>query len=414
MMKRKPMILLTALVLLVSLLTGCMGMITETVIRADGSGTITMRAGIDKEFYEEYLASMGEEMSGQADDSAEEQETFVYNGRTYLGQIETIEFANIDELTRILEDDMDAMEEQSAAFAPETQTGSFSVTRADDGVITITITPAPETETPAETQLPEDAGMEDLGLSQEEMAALVESMALVMEFSLPADVAQIAGSSDGVTISGSRLTIDLTKADMTQGELVFRTAATGSRGGQVVSVDVAAKFTDVSSGDWFYAAVKAAYDKKVMQGVDVDKFDPQGTLTYAQFATILGNRLGWKAGEKNGYWAYDNIMAALEAGYIRDLGDVTPEHYNVAIPREEAISAMVKLLDPKTTEVRNDLSASDIPDYQSITEEYRDAIVLAYRYGVTGGKDAAHTFDPKASLTRAEISQLLLNVGLLD
>ena len=97
-----------------------------------------------------------------------------------------------------------------------------------------------------------------------------------------------------------------------------------------------------------------------------------------------------------------------------DLGDVTPEHYNVAIPREEAISAMVKLLDPKTTEVRNDLSASDIPDYQSITEEYRDAIVLAYRYGVTGGRDAAHTFDPKASLTRAEISQLLLNVGLLD
>lgn len=51
-------------------------------------------------------------------------------------------------------------------------------------------------------------------------------------------------------------------------------------------------FTDVSSTDWYNDAVAYCYQNNLMVGVASDRFDPAGTLTRAQFVTVLGRQAG--------------------------------------------------------------------------------------------------------------------------
>jgi hypothetical protein len=53
----------------------------------------------------------------------------------------------------------------------------------------------------------------------------------------------------------------------------------------------------------------------------------------------------------------------------------------------------------------------NIPDYYSIDEAYRNDILFAYQAGLSHGSDDKGTFNPKSTLTRAELCQLLYNAG---
>ncbi len=52
-----------------------------------------------------------------------------------------------------------------------------------------------------------------------------------------------------------------------------------------------------------------------------------------------------------------------------------------------------------------------IPDLSDIGEAYRDAINTAYAVGICSGVDAAGTFLPKNSISRAEVCQLFYNIN---
>ena len=103
-------------------------------------------------------------------------------------------------------------------------------------------------------------------------------------------------------------------------------------------------FTDVSTSDWFYSAVKFVYENGLMDGVGNNLFAPNATLNRAMAVTILyrlegspdldGENLGYPFADVDGdtwysdavYWARLNgIVDGVENNRFNPTGSLTRE-----------------------------------------------------------------------------------------
>ena len=111
--------------------------------------------------------------------------------------------------------------------------------------------------------------------------------------------------------------------------------------------EVAFPFTDVKKTDWCYNDVKYVWQYDIMLGTSDTRFSPSSKMTRAMFVTVLYRLEG------------------------------SP-----------------------------DITGMQVPAFTDIDIWAHDAIVWAYNVGVTNGKTAT-SFDPNASITRAEIVAML-------
>ena len=111
--------------------------------------------------------------------------------------------------------------------------------------------------------------------------------------------------------------------------------------------EVAFPFTDVKKTDWCYNDVKYVWQHDIMLGTSDTRFSPSSKMTRAMFVTVLYRLEG------------------------------SP-----------------------------DITGMQVPAFTDIDIWAHDAIVWAYNVGVTNGKTAT-SFDPNASITRAEIVAML-------
>lgn len=386
-MKKMRMLSLTlVMALCCSLLTGCMGAVGEVKVNADGSGVITLSAGMTKDALE-MMASMDE--TG-ADVNFDEYTAFEHNGVTYYGSVQTDKFSSVDEFNKVMQEDV--MEGSTNGV----DSGSLSLVKNTDGSFTLTLVVTPETGDT--TELEQSAAASDMDAAMIE--TLFKDFAVAYQFEFPTAVKQIAGPTGGITITGNKVVMDIMKLDPTTTNVtyVFTTGATQGI------------FTDVQYNAWYFEAVNAMAKGGLVAGIGNNKFNPEGTLTYAQFCTILARAKSLETGTENGYWAYKSIESCIEAGYIFDRGEINSKNYDVAIPREAAVAAMYKGKQVELSAPLNTLTSMDIPDFDKISDEYKEDILKAYNYGITGGMDTNRTFAPLNNLTRAQVCQLFYNL----
>ncbi len=362
-------------------LTGCMGVIQEFNLYKDGSGTLKTSMGYTEEGL--MLMQQMEQGEGVGELDLSSYAKFEYNGVPYYGEVQEVPFDSIDTLNQ-------------SSVVKDAGILQFSQNEAGDFLVTATI---PEQEQGEQEALPEDP------VTEEEQAAeeLLKTMAAVYQLSFPYPVTQTAGPSQGVTIDGHHLKLDL----MVMGEEVEAGTVFAFVAGQSAK---AICFDDVNRDDWFYPAVMSLANGGLVLGVSDHLFDPEGTLTYAQFCQIVARAKHLKTGEAEQYWAYHAIASCIEAGYLLDRGEITEENYDIPIPRQAAVSGMYLARKDRLTN-KSDLTAADIPDYQEIADEYKDNVLAAYQFGITKGVDEAGTFLPARSLTRGEICQLFYNLN---
>lgn len=391
MKKIKMLSLVLAMALCCSMLTGCMGAIAEVEVNADGSGTVALSAGMTKESLE-MMASMDE--SGEAFDLSE-YTPFVYNGVTYYGAVESAPFSSVEEFNEAMSDEV--MEESTNGV----DSGSVTLSQNKDGSFNLTIVATPETGDT--TELKESATTEGSEVDPAMVEELLKDFAIVYKFKFPNDVKQIQGPTAGITITGNELVMDMMKL----GEIKETTTYLFTTSDEKISSPV---FVDVQPNAWYYNAVMAMAEGGLVAGVGNNKFNPEGTLTYAQFCTILARAKMLDTTSENGYWAYGSIKSCIQAGYIVDRGEITSANYDVAIPREAAVAAMYKGKQAELFLPTNTLTATDIPDYDKISDVYKNDILNAYKYGITAGMDANRTFNPQGQLTRAQVCQLFYNL----
>lgn len=204
------------------------------------------------------------------------------------------------------------------------------------------------------------------------------------------------------------------------------------------------KYADVTPDDWYYEAVVALSEGGLFLGYDDGLFHPDDNITYGQWATVMSRV------------AIDNYTATqtpdmhwAEAAYSRTsrdgicegpnskLGETLDSLYN----RGQALDSSYRLAHGDKRGLETRLAAAytgkvwtfdDIPDGELVQQRYvwysgeikggvlanstgrwNDTWVLgAYNLGITHGVDAAGTCNPTAPITRAEVAQLLYNMGI--
>ncbi|RTE11798.1 DUF4430 domain-containing protein [Paenibacillus whitsoniae] len=157
--------------------------------------------------------------------------------------------------------------------------------------------------------------------------------------------------------------------------------------------DAALPFSDVTSRDWFYPYVKAAYQAGFVSGTSDDTFSPQEKLTREQMAVILAKALGLKVVQQKldvqdadlvSDWSQASVGAVLSQGLMS--GWDQRFHPQDEVTREMAVVvAMRAYYQPKPSQP--DVSQKAAVDKQiNQTSAYLQQTVTDPTVGTLGGE----------------------------
>ena len=188
-----------------------------------------------------------------------------------------------------------------------------------------------------------------------------------------------------------------------------------NRADVIVTVDPNG-FEDVTAADWFYDAVCAAVEKGILNGKDAAHFDPQGTLTRAEWVTMLYRAAGAPAVAEpatftdvpaDAFFA-DAFAWAEDLGIVSGVGGGMGAPY-MTITREQMVTMLYRF-DGKNA-VKFDLSIfSDVDD---VSYYAFDAFEWAVSSGYVNGMTAT-TLAPLATTNRAQAATILARyLGLI-
>ena len=115
-------------------------------------------------------------------------------------------------------------------------------------------------------------------------------------------------------------------------------------------------FHDVAEGDWFYDAVRCAYENSLMDGVGDNLFAPNSQTTRAQLVTILHRLAGQPAvsGDlpftdvESGTWYTDAVLWAAQNGIVNGLGENTFAPMNT-LTREQLVTMLYRYAEAEAT-----------------------------------------------------------------
>jgi len=186
----------------------------------------------------------------------------------------------------------------------------------------------------------------------------------------------------------------------------------------VTSINAAkVTFTDVSSHwAWTNGYIPYLVDKGILSGYQESNgtytFRPDNPVTRAEFVKMLDETFGLTktttinySDVKTSDWYYVYFAKAAAQGYLFDYG--TKLDPNGKIPREEAISLLVRYLDLPSNER---VSVTAFTDYSKISDKYKDYILRAAYASITDGVangDGTYSFKPQDPLSRAEALTIL-------
>ena len=175
------------------------------------------------------------------------------------------------------------------------------------------------------------------------------------------------------------------------------------------TLEPACPFTDVSKGSWYYPFVAIQSELGIVNGVGNNRYEPDGTVTYAQAlkvaVEVYEKYYDMEPGEIQGDWRDYYAQKALDYGIL-----VNPrEDYNEPAIRGDVILFLYRAIEKKDLAQMNVVNA--IPD---VGEDsfYYDAAMTLYRAGVLQGSDAAGTANLYENITRAELATLLTRLVL--
>lgn len=167
-------------------------------------------------------------------------------------------------------------------------------------------------------------------------------------------------------------------------------------------------FTDVNKNDWFYSTVNELSDKGVITGYEDKTFKPQKSVTYSEFLTLLNNAIGTKQAPdyKNPTEWYKPTFDYLKSkGVIQTINNPNQE-----ISRNEMAKYLSLGLQKLKNQTPNTTAPTNIKDFNSIPNEYKDFVASTVNAGLIKG-DEHQNFNGSKSLTRAETAVIIKGLG---
>ena len=175
--------------------------------------------------------------------------------------------------------------------------------------------------------------------------------------------------------------------------------------------------TAVSPSDWFYDAVKFVYENGLMDGVEGNLFAPNATLNRAMAVTILyrlegspdldGENLGYPFADVDGnawysdavYWARRNgIVDGVENNHFDPTGSLT---------REQMATVLYRYAQYKGADVSASGDLSGFADSANVSSWAADAVKWAVGTGLVNGVEG-NALAPQGTSTRAQAATVLM------
>lgn len=175
-------------------------------------------------------------------------------------------------------------------------------------------------------------------------------------------------------------------------------------------------FTDVPTTHWAYANIERAYSDGVMAGTGGNAakytgvFSPSGTLTEAQFVTILTRgffptelEAAKKSVGSNAKW----YAAAEKVAEDKHLLPFVQGKMDKPITRYDMAAIIANVMDAKEFAGRPNFNTvqatfSKIADINSIPDSYQTSVAAVFAMGIITGTDSKGTFSGSSYMNRAQ------------
>ena len=179
------------------------------------------------------------------------------------------------------------------------------------------------------------------------------------------------------------------------------------------------KFTDASPAAWYHDGVHWALDQGIMGGVSANRFDPNGTATRAQVATMLWRMEGSPASAGRieyadvsaGAWYAPAVRWASAAGVIT--GYNAPDGSGMIfapdapVTREQLAAMLYRYAQSKGQGFTGAwMFLLDYPDAATVSEWADEAMHWMTMHGIINGIDGK--LAPRFSATRAQIATMFM------
>lgn len=180
-------------------------------------------------------------------------------------------------------------------------------------------------------------------------------------------------------------------------------------------------FTDVEAGSWYSDAVQYVYDNKLMKGTAADKFEPYTVMSRAMVVQILYNKSGNPnvTGNSSGFtdvhkadWYFDAVKWAYENGYASGVGNNRFEP-NEDVTREQFAQFLYNYTGKQ--QVQGDF-LSKFPDSDRVSWS-KDSMNWAVSHKLINGSkenDGINYLRPQDGATRAQAAMILRSFCLME
>jgi|GEM_PF-2377348 len=171
----------------------------------------------------------------------------------------------------------------------------------------------------------------------------------------------------------------------------------------------ARSFNDINSQHWAYRHITSLASDGIVNGRDDGNFDPDATITRAEFITMINNTFGFTNESEIHFsdvnqdaWYAGQIRRAIAAGYVQGFEDGTLRPNN-NITRAEATVILNNILGLPSAPLAQFEDTTEIPSWaQNAVNSVAAAEIIR---GFPDG-----TFRPTNNMTRAESAVVLTNV----
>ncbi len=173
------------------------------------------------------------------------------------------------------------------------------------------------------------------------------------------------------------------------------------------------RFSDVSTGSWYYDAVQYVYDAGLMSGTGSDVFSPDGATTRGMIVTILyrleGSPVCGSASfsdVSSGKYYAQAVAWAAENGIVSgySASRFGPEN---AITREQLAAVLYRYAAYKGYDVSEFSSLTGYADNTLVAGYAKTPFAWAVQAGIISGT-GAHRLSPSAGATRAQVAAMLM------
>ncbi len=179
---------------------------------------------------------------------------------------------------------------------------------------------------------------------------------------------------------------------------------------------LALPYQDVQQSDWYYSAVSFAYYNGLMNGVADTLFDPNGTMTRAMLVTVLWRLDGGSADGTSPYtdvpegtWYTDGVIWATENGIVNGVGDGKFDP-NGTVTREQIATILYRYAAYRGVDVSDRASLDLFTDAGAVSDYARAPMQWAVQTKLISGRlDHKQLYlAPQSGGTRAEVATILM------